>query len=155
MTLNNNSLDQFAVFRLQDKRFAIPLANILRVVRMVMVKPVPGAPQFLEGIINLAGQIVPVIDLRPLVGLPKRSVNLSDRLLIAKAGEHTLAIIADEVLQILSCQAGEVQLPPVSIRQCTPIEAIIQQDSELIQVIDLLRIVQIPYDLIKEVCANQ
>jgi purine-binding chemotaxis protein CheW len=148
-------MEQFAVFRLEDKRFAMPLANILRIIRMVMVKPIPESPRFLEGIIDLAGQIVPVIDLRELVGFPKRPVKLSDRLLIARTGEHTLAIMADEVLQIITCQAGEIQLPPISIRQSAPIEAIIQKDSELIQVIDLLRIVQVPYALIQEACANQ
>jgi purine-binding chemotaxis protein CheW len=127
----------------------------LRIIRMVMVKPIPESPRFLEGIIDLAGQIVPVIDLRELVGFPKRPVKLSDRLLIARTGEHTLAIMADEVLQIITCQAGEIQLPPISIRQSAPIEAIIQKDSELIQVIDLLRIVQVPYALIQEACANQ
>jgi purine-binding chemotaxis protein CheW len=148
-------MEQFAVFRLEDKRFAMPLANILRIIRMVMVKPIPESPRFLEGIIDLAGQIVPVIDLRELVGFPKQPVKLSDRLLIARTGEHTLAIMADEVLQIITCQAGEIQLPPISIRQSAPIEAIIQKDSELIQVIDLLRIVQVPYALIQEACANQ
>ena len=148
-------MEQFAVFRLEDKSFAIPLANILRVVRMVMVKTIPETPQFLAGIINLAGDIVPVIDLRLLVGLPKRPVRLSDRLLIAKVGEHILAIIADEVLPILACQADEVTLPPFSIRQSAPIEAIIQQNSELIQVINLLRIVQVPYDQIQEACVDQ
>jgi purine-binding chemotaxis protein CheW len=148
-------MEQFAIFQLEDKRFAIPLANILRVVRMVMVKPVPEAPQFLEGIINLAGKTVPVINLRPLVGLPKRPVMLSDRLLITITGEHTLAIMADVVLQITTCQAGEVELPPVSICQSAPIEAILHQNSDLIQVIDLLRIVQVPYALIQEACADQ
>jgi len=143
-------MDQFLVFRIENKLFALSLAHVIRVFRMVFVSPIPDAPDYLAGIIDWAGTVVPVIDLGVFIGLPKKPQQLSDRLLLARSGEQTLALIADEVMAILPGEADIASLPPLPLRPCTPLAGILQRDGDLIQVLDLLRIAPAPEELIQQ-----
>ena len=74
---------QLVVFTMDEQRYALQLAAVERVVRMVEVTPLPQAPQIVLGVINAQGRIIPVVDIRRRFRLPARDIRLSDHLLIA------------------------------------------------------------------------
>ena len=97
------SAEQFVVFSLLNQRYGVPLTTTERVVRMVEIAPLPGAPEFVRGVINVQGAIVPVINLRRRFGLPDRAPGPGDQLLITCQGRRKFALHADRVSDVSVC----------------------------------------------------
>jgi purine-binding chemotaxis protein CheW len=101
---------QLVVFAVEGSRYAVPLFSVERVLPMVAVPPVPGAPRVVLGAINLEGRVVPVVDLRRRLDLPSRDYGLAAHLLIVKTPQRTLAVAADEVTGAVSVDSRTVTL---------------------------------------------
>ncbi|MCK4344852.1 MAG: purine-binding chemotaxis protein CheW [Bacteroidales bacterium] len=87
----------FVIFTLDQLNFALPVGLVERIVRAVIITPVPGTPESVIGVINVQGKIIPVFNIRKLFGLPDRELKLSDQLIIARTSEHTISFITDMV----------------------------------------------------------
>jgi len=87
--------------RVGDLRLAIDLAVVARVVRAVAVTAVAGAPDDALGVISVAGEIIPVLTPRPLLGLPSSPVRAEDRLVLVRAAGRSWALLVDEVSGVL------------------------------------------------------
>lgn len=85
------------VFRLDDRRFALRLAPLQRVLPALEITPLPDAPGVVAGIVDVAGRIVPVLDLRRRFALPSRETRLSDVLILVEGAERAAALAADGV----------------------------------------------------------
>ena len=92
--------DRIIVFQLNEQRYALPLATVERVVRMVEITPLPGLPAFIHGVINAQGKIIPVLDLRRRLGLPGRPISLEDQMIIIGLAERSFALIADSTGEV-------------------------------------------------------
>lgn len=99
---------RLVVFTVEGNRYAVPLSSVERVLLMVAVQPVPGAPRVVLGAINLAGRVVPVVDLRRRLGLPSREYGLDAHLLIVQTARRTLALTADEAIGLAEVDAASV-----------------------------------------------
>ncbi len=86
------------VFLLDEQRHAVPMEAVERVTRAVLITPLARAPRIVSGVIDVHGTIVPVLDLRARLGLRDKRVELSDCLVIARAGARTVALVADSVI---------------------------------------------------------
>ena len=91
---------QVVVFRLEGQRYALQLSQVERVVSMVAVSPLPHTPAVVVGVINYRGSVVPVLDLRPRFGFPRREFGLTDHLLLGRTSRRLLALPVDEVLGV-------------------------------------------------------
>jgi len=92
--------DQIVIFTLNEQRYGIPLGVVERVVRMVEITSVPTSPEFIHGVINVQGKILPVLDLRRRFGLPERSIELSDQLIIINCAAHSFAVMTDTACEV-------------------------------------------------------
>jgi purine-binding chemotaxis protein CheW len=99
---------QLVVFTMDEQRYALQLAAVERVVRMVEVTLLPQAPQIVLGVINAQGRIIPVVDIRRRFRLPARDIRLSDHLLIARTARRTVALALDAVTGIVEGSAQAV-----------------------------------------------
>lgn len=95
------------LFRLAEQRFALLLDSVERVIRAVAPTPVPETPEFVLGLINMAGQILPVISLRRWVGLPDRPLWPDDQFMIVRTRHFTLALEVDEVQGLHELDASQ------------------------------------------------
>lgn len=91
-------------FTVADQHGGIPLENVRQVVRATEITSLPSAPNVIEGVIDLHGEIVPVVDLRGRFGLVEKSTELSDRFIIAQAGDLVVALHADAVDTVLAAE---------------------------------------------------
>ena len=89
--------DSFVTFHLDQQVYAIPLETIVRVTRAVEITTLPQSPPFLLGIIDVRGEVVPVLNLRRVLGHPDRAISVDDRILLADTGCRTLALVVDDV----------------------------------------------------------
>jgi purine-binding chemotaxis protein CheW len=111
---------RLVVFEVAESRCAFPLEAVERVVPMAAARPVPGAPRVVLGAINLAGRVVPVVDLRRRLGLAAGDYGLDARLLIVQTPRRTLAVAADDVTGVaavdgLDVAAAAVVLPGLGL----------------------------------------
>src|SRR5476651_52581 len=89
--------DQLVLFRLDGRRCAIASREVVEILAAVATSPLPGQPDYIAGVIDLRGAIVPVLDLRVRFGLPARPMELSDQLIVTRARDRLLALWVDEV----------------------------------------------------------
>src|SRR5205085_11996004 len=83
------------VFEVAGRRFGLPAAAVKEVVRAVALAPLPKAPAVVEGVINLRGTVVPVLDIRGRFRLPQKPLAPSDQLIIARTGPRLAALHVD------------------------------------------------------------
>jgi purine-binding chemotaxis protein CheW len=103
-----NPRREILVFELGGRRYGLAATDVRELVRAVTIVPTPRASAVLEGIINLRGVVVPVLDIRSRLGLPAKAVELSDHLVVVESrnlGGRPLALRVDRPLELASFDA--------------------------------------------------
>jgi purine-binding chemotaxis protein CheW len=104
------------ILELDGGRYGVELGCVREVLRAVLITPLPGAPQVIEGIIDVRGEVVPVYDLRARFALPPRPLNPDDRLVLVWTGTRLAALRCDRSDAITRAPAADVEpagmLPP-------------------------------------------
>lgn len=105
---------QFIVFRLGSEEFSLPIESVDEVTRVPdQVTKIPKTPKFLEGVVNLRGDVLPVIDQRRRFDLPKFDGDLRQRrLLVVRSGGHRAGLIVDSVSGLLRFPTRSIEAPP-------------------------------------------
>lgn len=97
-----NASGRHVVFVLDARRYALPMAEVERIVQSVEYAPVPGADATVHGVMNLHGVLLPVLNLRRLLGLPEKPVAFSDHFIVAHAEARRVALVVDRVVALVS-----------------------------------------------------
>lgn len=108
---------QLVTFRLRDEEFGVDISQVREIVRMMDITHIPEAPGFIEGVINLRGQVIAVIDLAKQFGLiPKEKPEKTDRIVVVEVGEQTVGMIVDEVPEVLRIAKEDIEPTPEIIQ---------------------------------------
>lgn len=99
-------------FRLNNEEFAVPILDVREIIRTEQVTPVPHAPSFVEGVINLRGQIIPVIDLRKRFNLAAKTADEDTRVMVIELGTQVVGLIVDSVSEVTRIPSDTVAPPP-------------------------------------------
>ena len=111
------------VFRLEEQRFALPLGVVERIIRAVAVTPLPEAPDIMHGLIDLEGQILPVLNLRRRIGLPEREITPEDHFLIVRAAQRQAVLVIDQAEGLVTRSPGEIVNLPEATAGSAPTRA--------------------------------
>lgn len=103
---------QYVTFTLQDEIYGINVMQVQEVLREVEVAPVPGAPYYVMGIINLRGNVVSVIDARTRFGLPPRESDDMTRIIVIEVHQQIIGILVDSVAEVVDIQHEEIETAP-------------------------------------------
>ena len=113
---------QFVVFRLGAEEFGLPIDAVDEVVRMPdQIARLPKAPKFLEGVVNLRGAVVPVIDQRRRFGMPAGEETARRRLIVVRTGAHRAGLIVDSVSEVLRTSEDEIAPAPALTGETNPL----------------------------------
>ncbi len=130
---------QLVVFRLDQQQYALPLSTVGRIVRVVELTPLPGAPAIVLGVIDIAGSIFPVLNLRRRFGLPERETGLTDQHLIGRTERRAVALVIDEAIGVFehaaSAGIGSAQIA-TGLEQ---IQGVVKLDCGLVLIYDLTK----------------
>jgi purine-binding chemotaxis protein CheW len=109
----HSETEQYLVFRLGDEEFGIEIGTIEEVARVPdkLVK-VPKSPTFLEGVMNLRGEVVPVIDQRKRFQMPRLAETFARRLVVVRTGRHVAGLIVDSVSEVLRTSGEQIDAAP-------------------------------------------
>ncbi len=106
-----DSISQLLPFTLDGRKCALDVRVVDRIIPLVEVTPLPNSPEIVLGLVNVGGQIVPVVDLRQRLGLPQAEAELSARLIIARTAKRAVALPVDSVDGVIERSAGDVTEP--------------------------------------------
>jgi purine-binding chemotaxis protein CheW len=107
---------QVACLRMGDGLYAVDIMRIKEIIRLPKLSPLPRSLPFVEGVINLRGSVIPVVDLRKRFGLPPAENQDSARLLILSIGGQPLGLIVDEVTEMITVAVRDLKPPPRGVR---------------------------------------
>ncbi|WP_173199384.1 chemotaxis protein CheW [Geobacter sp. SVR] len=103
---------QLACFSLGETLFAVDIMRIREIVQPQRLSCLPGSSSMVEGVINLRGNIIPVMNLRRRFGLPPVPEDKPAKFLIVSLARQALALVVDEVLEVIAVPAGDIKPPP-------------------------------------------
>jgi purine-binding chemotaxis protein CheW len=128
---------RLVVVALDGRAFALPLAAVERVVRMVDVTPLPGAPEVVEGVIDVAGDVVAAVSIRRRLGLARGAARTADSLVLARTPRRRLAVIVDSVTGVAECPQADMVSATAIAPGARHIEGILKSGEGLILIHDL------------------
>ncbi|MGP4844911.1 chemotaxis protein CheW [Marinobacter sp. 1Y8] len=103
---------QYVTFRLDDETYGIDVMQIQEVLRYTEIAPVPGAPDYVLGIINLRGNVVTVIDTRRRFGLMDAEVTDATRIVVMESSQQVMGILVDSVAEVVYLKSSEIETAP-------------------------------------------
>ena len=130
---------QLVTFRLKDETYGINVMQVQEVLRVSEIAPVPGAPGYVLGIINLRGNVVTVIDTRTRFGLPTTDLDDSSRIVIIESEQQVVGILVDSVAEVVELRQSEIDTAPSigSEESSRYIQGVASRDKDLLIVVDL------------------
>lgn len=130
---------QWVTFRLEGETYGINVMQVQEVLRYTEIAPVPGAPAYVLGIINLRGNVVTVIDTRNRFGLGPAEISDNTRIVIIEADKHVVGILVDAVAEVVYLRQSEIETAPnVGNEESAKfIQGVCHKNNELLILVDL------------------
>jgi purine-binding chemotaxis protein CheW len=130
---------QWVTFYLADEKYGVPVSQVREVLRYSEITPVPGAPDYVIGIINLRGNVVTVLDTRKRFALPPVDVDDSTRVVIIEVEDQVVGILVDQVSEVMRLANGEVETAPNvgNDESSKYIQGVASRDGNLLILVDL------------------
>lgn len=113
-------VNQFVSFVLNGEEYGVPILCVQEIIRYETLTRVPQSPEYVDGVLNLRGQVIPVINLRRKFGLPEAEVDKATRIIVVEVRERVMGIVVDEVSEVLQVNPEDVSAAPpmgASVRQ--------------------------------------
>ena len=130
-------MEQLVIFTLDYQAYALPLNSVVRVIHAVEITNLPKAPDIISGIINVKGQIIPVVDVRKRFGLTSRELIPEDQLIIADTGKRQVALLVDQVSGIQTISSRQQVDTKETLPFAEYISGVVKIDDELILIYDV------------------
>lgn len=130
---------QFAVFILGELEYAIDILSIRQIVRPQAVRPVPKAPAFIHGVVDLRGHVIPVLDLGHRFGLGNRETTRASKLIIVQCSDRLLALHVDRVLGVIRVSRDELQPTPqwITGAEAAVFSGLCRREGHIVLILDL------------------
>ena len=130
---------QWVTFNLGEETYGVNVMQVREVLRYSEIAPVPGAPSYVLGIINLRGNVVTVIDTRSRFGLYPSDVTDNTRIVIIETEQQVIGILVDSVAEVVYLRASEIdKTPNVGTDESSRvIQGVSNRDGELLILVDL------------------
>jgi len=105
-------ITQWVTFMLEGEKYGINVMQVKEVLRNIEIAPVPGAPDYILGIINLRGNVVTVIDTRKRFALPERELEEESRIIIIETDEQVIGLLVDGIAEVADIPKSEIEITP-------------------------------------------
>jgi purine-binding chemotaxis protein CheW len=104
--------NQIVIFELGSEYFGVDIATVQSIIKLQPITKLPHTAEFVEGVTNLRGKVLPVIDLRKRFGLAPREADKNSRIIVVSIDQNEVGIIVDEVSEVMTVPAGSVEALP-------------------------------------------
>lgn len=131
---------QLVAFTLGDEEYGIPITLVQEIIRFTSPRPIPGSASHVEGVINLRGRIIPVVDLKRRFGI---STAVDDtKIVIVEMGDSNVGIIVDEVTEVITIDVDTTEPAPAGVGSAGAqyIDSVAKLEGRLLVILDLSEI---------------
>jgi purine-binding chemotaxis protein CheW len=111
----DSALLQLVTFHIGDEEFGVEILKVQEIIRMIGITRVPKAPAFVEGVINLRGKVIPIIDLRKRFGMAAQEHDKHTRIIVIEIKKVIVGFVVDSVSEVLRIPSSTVEPPPAII----------------------------------------
>ena len=134
--------EQLVVFRLANEDDGVDIGAVRTIIRMQEITEIPRSPEFVEGVINLRGSIIPVIDLRKRFGLPAEDSTKASRIVVVESAGQMIGMVVDAVAETLRLPADAIEPPSPIIASVDAeyLRGVGKQDNRLVILLDLSKV---------------
>ncbi len=108
----DDKLLQLVTFKVADEEFGLDILKVQEIIRIMEITRVPRAPAFVDGVINLRGKVIPIIDLRQRFGMERREHDQQTRIIVIELDRLIVGFVVDSVSEVLRIPASTVETPP-------------------------------------------
>lgn len=139
LATNGDEVLQWVTYKLGEETYGINVMQVQEVLRHNEIAPVPGAPDYVLGIINLRGNVVTVIDTRSRFGLPSSDISDNTRIVIIESDDQVVGILVDSVAEVVYLRSSEIDSAPnVGTEESAKfIQGVSNRDGQLLILVDL------------------
>lgn len=140
--LDSKEVLQLVTFRLGNEEFSLDILRVQEIIRHMDLTRVPRTPEFVEGVINLRGRVIPVLDLRKRFGLPADEKTNETRIIVVDVDNRTVGLKVDAVSEVLRLPADTVEPPPAIVTgaESDYIKGVGKLDGRLLILLDVEKI---------------
>lgn len=131
------STQQYVIFNIEKSRFALKISVVERILRAVEITPLPKAPEIVLGIINVQGQIIPVVNIRKRFMILERELELTDIFIVTRTDKRVIAIVANGVSGVAERLEQEVTMAEQLLPGIKYVDGIVKLEDGTIVIIDL------------------
>lgn len=135
----NDEVLQWVTFQLEEETYGINVMQVREVLRYTEIAPVPGAPDYVLGIINLRGSVVTVIDTRSRFGLMQGEITDNTRIIVIESERQVIGILVDSVAEVVYLRSSEIDTTPSvgTDESAKFIQGVSNRDGKLLILVDL------------------
>ncbi len=135
--------DLHVVFQVAGAHYVVPANEVVQLESFQGATPVPGAPDFVEGLVQIRGAVVPVINLRRRFGKEPIEPGLDSRVIVVRGGSRTVGLLADRSREVVQLAPDELRPPPDIIQQQASgfVRAVAGRGDRLLMLIDFDKVV--------------
>ena len=136
---------QLVSFNIGTEEFGVDILKVQEINRMVEITKVPQAPHYVEGVINLRGKVIPIVDLRKRFGLELKEHDKNTRIVVVDIGGNIMGMIVDSVSEVLRLPANTVEPPPEIVTGINSeyIKGVAKLDDRLLIFLDLSKVIDV------------
>ena len=128
---------ELVTFTLAGKEYAVDITQVHEVTKIKEITPIPSAPDFVEGVINLRGRVVSLISMRKKLGLPEQELTRSNRIIITLVNNHFIGIIVDGAIDVTSLAPADISPPDEVLKKAEYLTGVGKVGKRLILVVDI------------------
>lgn len=139
-----DELYQFVTFNLGEEEYAIEILKVQEIIRMIPITRVPNSPEFINGVINLRGKVIPVMDLAKRIGLPVKSTDNDSRIIVVEIQNKIIGFIVDKVNIVLRINNSIIEPTPQMVGRTNAefISGIAKMEHSLLILLDLDKVME-------------
>ena len=133
---------QLVLFKLGKESFGVEIATVESIIKMQPITRLPNSPKFIEGVTNLRGRIIPVIDLRKRLGVAATETNSETRIVVVNLDGATVGMVVDSVEEVMHINEEVIEpAPAITISVAAQfIRGIAKTGNELVILLDLFKV---------------
>ena len=138
--VHHDELKQLVIFKLAEEEFGVDILQVSEIEKLDQgITRVPKAPVFVEGVINLRGEIIPIIDLRKRFNLPAREIGYDSRVIIVEVSGNRIGMMVDSVMEVTRISSTAIEKAPAITKGVDSyyLSGVAKIDDRLIILLDL------------------
>jgi purine-binding chemotaxis protein CheW len=139
----NDGMMKYVTFFLEGEEYALPISQVQEIMRIGEITRVPNSPEYVKGVMNLRGKIIPVIELKKRLCLGDALIDGNSRIVVIENGPKVMGLMVDRVAQVLNITTEQIEKAPDEVVQIQEnyIKGVGKIDERMIILLDLERII--------------